>query len=293
MTQVPSSATPPHSKKKSIVLSLGFVGMLGGAGFFYQSLFFVTTDNAQIQAKTVMLSARVSGYLTKVNVIENQKVKEGDVLAELDSRDYENTAVQMENEVASLGARVKNAESDERRLSELFKKGAISHQQYDAAQATAIELGGKLKALQSQWSQARLNLEHTKIKAPSAGVVARKSAEVGMLASVGMPLFGFVSAEERWVVANFKETEMSQIHPGAGVEISVDALPGKVFRGAIESKSAATGATFTLLPPDNATGNFTKVVQRVPVRIGLAGLSASDVDDLQAGLSAFVKVRVR
>ena len=267
--------------------------MLGGAGFFYQSLFFVTTDNAQIQAKTVMLSARVSGYLTKVNVIENQKVKEGDVLAELDSRDYENTAVQMENEVASLGARVKNAESDERRLSELFKKGAISHQQYDAAQATAIELGGKLKALQSQWSQARLNLEHTKIKAPSAGVVARKSAEVGMLASVGMPLFGFVSAEERWVVANFKETEMSQIHPGAGVEISVDALPGKVFRGAIESKSAATGATFTLLPPDNATGNFTKVVQRVPVRIGLAGLSASDVDDLQAGLSAFVKVRVR
>jgi membrane fusion protein (multidrug efflux system) len=285
--------TEANSKKKNIVIAV-VSGALMVVGYLtYYSLFYLTTDNAQIQGKTVMLSARVSGYVSKVNVIENQKVKAGDVLAEIDSRDYENYSVQIENEMSSQEARVKDAGLNERRLSELYKKGAVSLQQYDTSEATANELRRKLKALQSQVSQARLNLDYTKIKAPSDGVIARKSAEIGMLASVGTPLFGFVSSDERWVVANFKETEMSHVRAGEAVDVYVDAIPGKVFRGTVQSKSAATGATFTLLPPDNATGNFTKVVQRVPVRIGLDGLSAQDVDDLQAGLSAFVKVRIR
>jgi membrane fusion protein (multidrug efflux system) len=283
----------PQSQKKNVIFGLAVVALVGVSYFVYQSIFYVTTDNAQIQGKTVMLAARVSGYLTKVNVVENQKVKAGEVLGEIDSRDYENTALQVESEKSSLDARVKDAAVNERRLGELFKKGAVSNQQYDTAEATANELRRKLNALQSQVSQTRLNLEYTKIKAPSDGVIARKSAEVGMLAAVGTPLFGFVSSDERWVVANFKETEMHQIRAGEKVEVIVDAVPGKVFQGVVESKSAATGATFTLLPPDNATGNFTKVVQRVPVRISLQGLTAAEVDELQAGLSAFVKVRVR
>ena len=283
----------PQSKKKNVVFALAAAVLVGGVCFIYESIFYISTDNAQVQAKTVMLAARVSGYLTKVNVVENQKVKAGEILGEIDSRDYENTLLQIENEKSSLEARVKDAELNDHRLSGLFKKGAVSHQQYDTAEATANELRRKLNALQSQVSQARLNLEYTKIKAPSAGVIARKSAEIGMLAAVGTPLFGFVSSDERWVVANFKETEMHQIRPGEKVQVTVDALPGKSFRGVVESKSAATGSMFTLLPPDNATGNFTKVVQRVPVRIALEGLGAGDIDELQAGLSALVKVRVR
>jgi len=283
----------PLRNKKNVILGFSTASLLGLGYFFYQNFFYVTTDNAQIQGKTVMISARVPGYLVKVDVIENQKVKAGEVLAEIDGRDYENTAVQMENEKSSIEARARNAEVNEHRLSELFKKGAISRQQYDAAEATANELKRKLNALQSQVSQAKLSLEYAKIKAPSDGVIARKSAEVGMLAAVGTPLFGFVSSDERWVVANFKETEMSHIKAGEKVEVMVDAIPGKIFKGSVLSKSAATGATFTLLPPDNATGNFTKVVQRVPVRIAFDGLNSSEVDELQTGLSAFVKVRIR
>ncbi len=296
MTEAKHSSNPKQNsgdKRKRVLIGLATFVVIGGAYFVYNSLYFVTTDNAQVQAKTVMLATRVPGYVTKVNVIENQKVKTGEILAEIDHRDYENNAVQIENEMASLEARVQDAERNDHRLTELYKKGAISHQQSDTADATAHELSRKLKAMQRQVDQAKLNLEYTNIRAPSDGVIARKSVEVGMLAAVGTPLFGFVSSDERWVVANFKETEMQHLRPGETVEVSIDAIPGKIFQGKVQSKSAATGSTFTLLPPDNATGNFTKVVQRVPVRIGLDGLSPAEIDELQAGLSAYVKVRIR
>jgi membrane fusion protein (multidrug efflux system) len=144
--------------------------------------------------------------------------------------------------------------------------------------------------MNAQVAQAELNLENTKIKAPSDGFIAKKSVEVGQLAAAGVPLIGFVDAGERWVTANFKETEISDIHPGNRVWVDVDAISGKTFTGKVESLSSATGATFALLPPDNATGNFTKVVQRVPVRIHLENLTPEDVEMLRAGLSADVKV---
>jgi membrane fusion protein (multidrug efflux system) len=114
-----------------------------------------------------------------------------------------------------------------------------------------------------------------------------------MMAGAGQPLFGFVSSDERWATANFKETEMKGVTPGKEAEIEVDAISGKKFEGVVESISPSTGATFSLLPPDNATGNFTKVVQRVPVRVKLINLSPEDIQLLQAGLSAEVKVKIR
>ena len=143
------------------------------------------------------------------------------------------------------------------------------------------------------YALANLNLEYTKITAPSDGKVGKRSFEVGMLASPGQPLLGFVEGNERWVVANIKETDMALVTEGKKASITVDAVPGKEFEGVIESISPTTGATFSLLPPDNATGNFTKVVQHVPVRIKLLNLTEKDSDRLQAGLSAEVKVRVR
>jgi membrane fusion protein (multidrug efflux system) len=278
------------NKKRKILIGIVTVLVLVTLYFVYEHIMFVTTDNAQVQARTVMLSAKVSGYVTKVNVEENQKVKAGDVLVEIEARDYQNNLNQITNQTQSTKARLNDAEKNYHRISNLFKQGAVSQQQLDNAQAAYNEALHGYEALQAQVSQAQLNLDYTKIKAPSNGVIARKSVELGMLAPMGTPLLGFVSSEERWVVANFKETELPDIKIGNKVDIKIDALPGRKFTGHVESLSPATGATFTLLPPDNATGNFTKVVQRVPVRIVFEGLNANDVDLLQAGLSAEVKV---
>ena len=134
---------------------------------------------------------------------------------------------------------------------------------------------------------------YTKIIAPSDGIIAKKSVEKGAFVGVGTPLLGFVQAKERWVVANFKETDLASIHIGSKSTVDVDAIPSKTFSGEVESISPSTGATFSLLPPDNATGNFTKVVQRVPVRVKLKDLTNDDVDRLQAGLSAVVSISKR
>lgn len=278
-------------KKKKIVIGVSVLLAVVVGYFLYEHFMYVTTDNAQVQARTVLMAAKVSGYVAKVNVEENQKVKAGDVLVEIEPRDYQNTFTQISNEMQGLKARLNDAEKNYHRISNLFKQGAVSQQQLDSAQAAYNEVLHKHEALEAQVAQAQLNVEYTKIKAPTAGIIARKSVEPGMLAPMGTPLLGFVSSEERWVVANFKETELRDIKIGSKVEIGIDALPGHKFEGHVESLSPATGATFTLLPPDNATGNFTKVVQRVPVKILIDGLKPEEVDSLQAGLSAEVKVR--
>jgi membrane fusion protein (multidrug efflux system) len=278
------------NKKKKILLSAGAVALIAALYFAYEHFTYVTTDNAQVDAHSVMIAAKVPGYVTAVNVREGQKVSKGDVLVEIDSRDYENTITQMKGELTSMEARMRDAQKNYQRTNNLFSKGMVSRQQFDSATATFNEVRAKHDAMNAQVAQAELNLENTKIKAPSDGFIAKKSVEVGQLAAAGVPLIGFVDAGERWVTANFKETEISDIHPGNRVWVDVDAISGKTFTGKVESLSSATGATFALLPPDNATGNFTKVVQRVPVRIHLENLTPEDVEMLRAGLSADVKV---
>jgi membrane fusion protein (multidrug efflux system) len=258
--------------------------------FTFEYLSYVTTDNAQVEAHTVMLAPKVSGFVKAVHVDEGQKVKRGELLIEIDDRDYVNAVNERRGELTSISARKADAEKNYHRLAELYKQGAVSQQQYDSISSQYSELRAKFEATSAEVSQAELNLENTKIKAPSDGFIAKKSVENGQLAGVGVPLLGFVDAEERWITANFKETELDDIQIGKAVDVSVDAVSTKSFKGRVESISAATGSTFTLLPPDNSTGNFTKVVQRVPVRIALEKLSASDIEMLRAGLSAYVKV---
>jgi membrane fusion protein (multidrug efflux system) len=120
----------------------------------------------------------------------------------------------------------------------------------------------------SALAQAELNLQRSTITAPSAGVVSKKSIEVGQVIQAGQPLLALVGQADVWVTANFKETQLKNVRPGQSARISVDAL-GREFEGHVESIAAATGARFSLLPPENATGNYVKVVQRVPVKIVL------------------------
>ena len=280
------------TNKKKLLIGGGVVVFVGAMYFLYEHFMFVTTDNAYIEAHTVLLAPKVPAYILEAGVIQGQKVKKGEILVKLDNRDYVAALESAKSELASLEARRSDAEKNFRRLRDLYSKNVVSSQQFDTAQAGYNEVKARYDATSAKVQQAQLNLDSTEIKAPSDGIVARASAEVGQLAAPGAPLVGFVSSENRWITANFKETEIEGLKIGQKAEISVDALSKKSFEGEIESISSATGSTFTLLPPDNATGNFTKVVQRVPVRIKFNGLSNADYEQIQAGLSAIVKVKV-
>jgi len=165
----------------------------------------------------------------------------------------------------------------------------------DAARQQVISAGAGLTAADARVAASRasrdqmaLQLSYTRILAPQTGVVAKRSVEVGQLVSPGQPLMSIVPLSSVWVSANLKETEVRDVHPGDVVDFEVDAYPGHTFHGTVESISPATGARFSLLPPDNATGNFTKVVQRIPVRIAV---TAQDPQrPLRPGMSANVTI---
>ena len=281
------------SKKKTFLGVVGVIVLLGAAYFGYQAFTYIKTDNAQVAAHITMLSSRVAGTIKSVVVDENQKVKAGEVLAEVDSADYANAYQAADAQVASLKARFQEAQINYQRTSKLLRNFAVSQEKFDNATAGFKEIEARLKAAQAQLDQASLNVAYTKILAPTDGVIARKSIEPGQYVPMGQPLFGFVETRDRWIIANLKETELKDVKIGATAYITVDAIPGREFIGKVDSVSPSTGAVFSLLPPDNATGNFTKVVQRVPVRIKLTDVSADETDRLQAGLSALVAIRSR
>jgi membrane fusion protein, multidrug efflux system len=142
----------------------------------------------------------------------------------------------------------------------------------------------------AELENATLQLSYCKVHAPASGIISKKNVEAGQLVNVGQPLLTVVASNEVWVTANFKETQLEKMRAGQAVEINVDAYPGHAFTGEIQSLSAATGARFALLPPDNASGNFIKVVQRVPVKIVLP--KTENEYPLVVGMNVSVKVKV-
>jgi membrane fusion protein (multidrug efflux system) len=229
------------------------------------------------------------------------------------------TAVQAAN-IDAARAQVVRAEADLARFTDLAAKNIVSQQQLDAAKAQAAATRAQLVAVQRQataaganvqgmqagvrLAQARLaaaqaardnaalQLSYTSITAPAAGTVSKKMVEVGQLVQPGQTLMSITSDTGLFVTANFKETQLATLRIGQPVELEVDAYDGAVIEGVVESISPATGARFTLLPPDNASGNFTKVVQRVPVRIRITkGLDAAR--PLRIGLSVVAHVSTK
>ena len=186
---------------------------------------------------------------------------------------------QAHQRVAEIKGTVARAES---------QQGQVSVKSAELARAEA-----QLKAAQADVAVTELNLEHTVVRAPSDGVVSKRSVEVGQVVQVGQPLLALVPLNDVWVVANFKETQLTAIRPGQRAEVRVDTYPGVVFVGTVNSISAGTGSRFSLLPPENATGNWVKVVQRVPVKILLDGKSVGNPQPLRAGMSAVVTVRLK
>jgi membrane fusion protein (multidrug efflux system) len=150
----------------------------------------------------------------------------------------------------------------------------------------------RLKEAQAELAQAELQLQYTEVRAPGDGIVSKRTAELGQIVQSGQPLLAIVPLHEVWVVANFKETQLARVHPGQRAEITVDGLPGKKFAGTVNSISAGTGARFSLLPPENATGNWVKVVQRIPVKILLDEREIGNPQPLRAGMSVVASIRV-
>jgi membrane fusion protein, multidrug efflux system len=148
-----------------------------------------------------------------------------------------------------------------------LQRARTGPEQVRIARAQAEEASARVSRARATLEQALLNHQYTELKAPVTGVVSHRSAEVGQVVQPGQPLLALVPLEDIWVTANFKETQLQQIRPGQPASISVDAYGGRKYRGRVDSIAAATGARFSLLPPENATGNFVKVVQRVPVKI--------------------------
>lgn len=392
----------PEKKGNRRVIVIGVVALLAIVAifFYWRSTYSEDTDDAQVDGNLYQVSSRVVGQVVHVDVEEQQVVKAGDPIAQVDPRDFEVAVEQakanLENaqaeyeqarvnvpitslttrtDVLTSGSDVQNNEAavataeaqaqaaseriaqakanalkaqiDVDRYTPLVKNDVISKQQFDQAIATAtadqaafneaqrnesaakqqvqqaraklatalsqqvqsqqngpkqvtVQRAREAAALaavqqaQARLDQANLNLGYTKITAPIDGIVSRKTVVVGVNLSVGQSLLTIVPLRDLWVTANFKETQLKEMQPGQPVQIEVDALGGRKFSGKITQIGGATGSSLSLFPPENATGNYVKVVQRIPVRIDFQNLPQEDKNqDLRIGMSVVPKVRVK
>jgi membrane fusion protein, multidrug efflux system len=405
VSETHSASEPPPSRAKNFIRSnprarMYFVVMILAllVGTFFAWRYFASyesTDDAEVDGHLMPLSARITGYVNKVNVDDNQYVTAGTVLAEIDPRDYQVavdkaradlqdaqatasslginvpiTSVTTSSQVSSSEADVENAkagiaaaqqqsdaaaaqlaqaeandvkaQNDLVRYRQLVAKQEISQQLYDQASSAAAastanvaaarasaaaaedqirQAHAKLAQSEANWrssqtgpqqvassraralsaeatvgakqaalDQAELNLQYTKITAPVNGLVM-KNAEVGMNVQPGQQLFTIVPLDDVWVTANFKETQLKHMRPGQRAEFKLDAN-GRTYKGHVDSIAGSSGARTSLLPPENATGNYVKVVQRLPVKIVLDPGQNSDLA-LRLGMSVEPKVFVK
>lgn len=275
--------------------------LIVGGYYGYQELHYiqthVDTEDAQTTGYISPVLPRVSGYVRAVHVSDNEHVRKGQPLVQIDTTEYalkvEKARLALQNARANLDVRqsdleaakisLQKARHDYKRSKDLYQGGATTKQHFDDAEAAfekaqadyktakqkVEEMRTRIAERKNDLQTAKLHLSYTTIKAPSSGIISKKDVEVGQLIQPGQPLMSITDMKHVWVVANFKETQIQYIEPGQQVDITVDAYPDAKFRGTVESLAGGTGAEYALLPPNNATGNFVKVVQRVPVKIML------------------------
>jgi membrane fusion protein (multidrug efflux system) len=332
-------------RKKALAFILFPVIILLGAVtvYFYREYkrTHISTDDAFVDGRIHVIASKIPGTVKVIHIQDNQFVKKGDLILQIDPIDYEvrvkdahagleterkklseirnrvaTVKKQLAEIIASLEAARANlalqkanlelAKVNLQRSEFLLKKGAIPKQQYDSSKTTYEVTVAQVKAAQDQAKQieasletqrsliketesgvptqeaqirqkeailrgAQLNLGYTKIYAPVDGYITKRTVEIGNQIQAGQPLMAVVplAQEDIWITANYKETDLEKVKPGQKVKIKIDTYPGKVFYGKVESVQAGTGAVFSLFPPENATGNYVKVVQRIPIKIVL------------------------
>lgn len=349
----PEDAKQPRPLRKSsdqksrliIVAALAVVGVLA-SGFYLRFVApYESTDDAFIEGRITAIAPQVPGRVARLLVQDNQEVKRGEVLVEIDPSDYQARLTQCQANLAGANSRleqanaqllvdqaraeqeqanVRAAEAEASRAQTELKRyqsvesRAVSRIQVDAAetvarsasaqadvarsraraaeaqlklsQASILAAKAEIQQGEAAVRQAELNVSYTKVIAPDDGHVSRRSVEVGAYIQPGQAIMAIVPRQV-WVVANFKETQLTKMHAGQPAEIKVDAYPGQKFQGHVESIQRGAGAKFSLFPPENATGNYVKVVQRVPVKI-IFDAAPDDQLVLGSGMSVEPTVKV-
>ena len=338
-TDSPSSPRPRMNRRRIRLLLLVVVPalvLLGAGAIYLQGGRYVETDNAYVKADKVPISTEVLGRVAKVFVDENQQVKAGEPLFELDPESFRVAVAKAEAELAKVRTdlvaqqtsyRAQQAEiavastrhayalKEERRQADLVARHFTSTANYDDARQLTIQTAQQQVALEeglkqieaslsgdvnlpveqqpayreaaAELAKARLDLARTTIYAPANGIVSQLP-KPGQYSIVGMTAMMLVETDTPWVEANFTETELTHVQPGQKVDISVDTYPDAHWTGVVESLSPATGSEFSVIPAQNATGNWVKIAQRVAVRIKLE--EGADLPPLRAGLSATAEI---
>lgn len=340
------------ARRRSILIGIGVLllaaALAVGARWWFHGRFIESTDDAYIQADSVTVAPKVSGYVAEVYVRDNQQVGAGQQLVRLDNRQYQAAFDEAQANVASRQADVARADADLQqqkariaqaaaevdgaranaryaasqveRYAPLVKSGAeteertaelrnaqtrasttlaaneaalrVEQSQTVTLQTRLQQAGAQLEVAQASARKAKLDLEDTIVRATTAGRVADKGVRVGQFAQPGTRLLTVVPVQDLYLTANFKETQVGRMRPGQAVTLHVDALSGEPLHGVVDSLSPGTGSQFALLPAQNATGNFTKIVQRVPVRIHV-DVPGDARPVLVPGLSVVVDVDTR
>ncbi|MDZ4690391.1 HlyD family secretion protein [Terricaulis sp.] len=274
--------------------------------WFVSGRFHEATDNAYVRADISLISAKIEGYVQSVPAAENQSVHAGDILVQIDPTDYQARVdaaraalAQAEGSRASEQAHRALASADVQRYRPLAERGLLSPARMQQLEIQSREAGGDftaaaagVDAARAQLAAAELDLERTIIRAPIDGVVGDRQVQVGQLVRTGSPLMSVVPLQSVYIVANFKETQIERFHAGQPVVIRPDVAHGVRLRGVVDSIAPASGSEFSIIPTDTATGNFTKIVQRVPVRIRIEP-GQEGIELLRPGLSASVTVDTR
>lgn len=350
-TSEAATAPPPRARfRPRVLIVIVLVLVVAIAGVFYFMRFvapYEDTDDAFIEGYVTFISPRVSGPVVKLLVTDNQEVKAGDVLLEIDPADYEKQVDEAQADLAAAQTRVPQAEAQitvdeaktaqqkaavaaaeavasraesDRARYEAVQSQAVSKTQLDQAvteakstsadvdvarrqadaaaaqverdRADVIVARAAVQQAETRLALAQLQLSYTKVIAPRDGRVSRRTVEQGAYVQTGQALLAIVP-DDVWVVANFKETQLENMRPGQPVSIHVDAYPQLDLRGHVDSLQAGSGARFSLLPPENAVGNYVKVVQRIPVKIVFDNLTNQPGLDIAPGMSVEPKVRVK
>lgn len=334
-----------HEIKKHLILIVLGVVTLSLVYWFFFVRGIESTDDAYLKGNITIITPKVTGYVTDVLVRDNQSVQKGDVIAQIDQRDFKARVAEahaaadalqarlaiLENQhlsqeeaikeaaagVTAAKATLQRAEKEFKRTSSLIKDGAISEQLHDQAvsehkntlaavqksqamhDAATIQLKvidaqineakAQLKKAEASIELAEIDLQNTTIVAPKDGIVGNRGVQVGQLARPGLSLIYFVPDNEIWIEANFKETQIGKMKAGQKVKITIDTFSGQTFKGIIDSLAPASGSEFSILPPENATGNFTKIVRRIPVKILFD--KDTDLSLLKPGMSSIVHVK--
>lgn len=280
--------TNTHTKKIALWVGLGIVIVLISYCLMRYFDHHPSTDDAYVQANTINIAAQVTGPIAEIDVRDHQYVQKNQVLFTIDPEPFQIAVDKATADVAHGQSTLILASQNAARILRLVKMGQESKAAGDQAQSQLDSAKADLAAGNAQLAQAKLDLQHTRVIAPSNGIVTQFVLRPGNNVVANTTLFMLVEQGNFWIDANFKETQVSHIKSGQPVKITLDMFPKHVFHGVVDAVSSASGALYSLLPPENASGNWIKVTQRFPVKILI--LNPDPGFPLRAGATATITV---